>query len=122
MIIRALDSDGDWTYGKGLSDFLQNQAAIVQNVRTRILSWVGDCFFALQEGVDWNSRLDVGQQAALVQEIKTVVLQSSGVVGVNSIEADLDPVTRRITFTVDIVTIFSQSFKQVIEQTAGLGS
>jgi hypothetical protein len=120
MIIRKLTGDHDWTFGKGLNSFAIDEKAIEENIDTRVLSWVGDCFFALQEGVDWRSRLDIGQQDELVEEVKSVILQSEGVVGVNSIELEFNGTTRVATITYNIQTIYSRDFQRVITQLAGV--
>lgn len=120
MIIRKLDGNHDWTFGKGLNSYAVEEKALEENIQTRVLSWVGDCFFALQEGVDWRSRLDIGQQKELVEEIKSVILQSEGVVGVNSIELVFDGTTRLATITYNIQTIYSRDFQSVIKQLAGV--
>jgi len=120
MIIRKVDANNDWRFGHGLSDYNQNENAIDENIKTRLLSWVGDCFFALQEGVDWRNRLDVGQQAALRDEIASVILQSFGVIAINSIELDFNGQTRLAIIRANIQTIFSPSFQTVIQQAAGV--
>lgn len=119
MIIRKIDGTGDWQFGHGLSDYAKDEAAINENIKTRILSWIGDCFFALQEGVDWRNRLEVGQQKELRDEIATIILQSFGVMGINFIELDFNGVTRLATIRANIQTIFSPSFQTVIRQAAG---
>jgi hypothetical protein len=119
MIIRQIDSTGDWTFGKGLSNYAALEQAINQNIKTRILSWLNDCFFALEEGIDWKSRLDVGQQAALEEEIRLMILQSYGVVGINSFEFTFDGTTRAISIEYDIQTIYSPSFQSQITQAIG---
>ena len=45
MIFRSLDELGDWNFGKGVQDFVSGNDAIALNIKTRIQSWVGDCFF-----------------------------------------------------------------------------
>ena len=119
MIFRALDGNHDWTFGRGLSNYLTGEAAIDANIQTRLLSWVGGCFFALTDGIDWKSRLDVGQQTELVDELKTNILQAFGVVGVISVVPVFDGVTRLMTITYNIQTIYSQSFQNQIELSAG---
>lgn len=120
MIIRKVDSENDWLFGHGLSNYAKDEEAINENIKTRLLSWVNDCFFAMQEGVDWRQRLDIGQQLALKDELKTVILQSFGVIGVNSVELIFDGVTRLARITYNIQTIFSQSFQTEIRQSAGV--
>jgi len=122
MIIRKIDGENDWDFGHGLSDYSKDDAAIAENIRTRLLSWVGDCFFAVQEGIDWRQRLDIGQQQALKDELQSSILQSFGVVAVNSVELVFDGVTRLATITYNIQTIFSPAFQTVIQQSAGVGA
>ena len=119
MIIRKVDAENDWTFGKGKSDYAIQEAAIEQNVQGRILSWVGDCFFALPEGVDWKNRLDVGEQDNLLDEMKSVILQSEGVTGVNSLTGTFDGTTRTFLIEYDIQTIYSSSFQSEVTQTIG---
>lgn len=119
MIIRLIDAAGDWTFGKGNSNYASDELAVEQNLRTRLLSWLGDCFFALADGVDWRGRLDVGQQNALLEEIRSIILKTEGVVGVTRLEGIYDPRTRHFKLTYDIQTIFSPSFTRAILQTFG---
>lgn len=120
MIIRKIDSQGDWEFGKGLSSYAADEQAVDENIKTRILSWTNDCFFALQEGVDWRGRLDVGQQSALVDEIKSLILRSYGVVGINSIDAIFNGNTRNITVTYNIDTIFGSAFQAQLQNLIGV--
>ncbi len=122
MIIRRIDAEGDWIFGKGLSGYVFNQEAIEENLRTRILSWLGDCFFALNEGIDWNNRLDVGQKKEIVDELKSMILKSFGVTGVNSIDFTFNGTTRLFLVEYDIVTIYSPSFSASIQQLLGVNN
>lgn len=120
MIFRQITSDGDWTFGTGISGYARDENAIGLNIRTRLLSWKGNCFFALNDFVDWLSRLDKGQEANLNQELQNVILQSFGVVGINSFEGSLDRQTRLYSVTFDISTIFSPSFVKTLDLAAGI--
>jgi hypothetical protein len=119
MIVRALDSNGDWTFGRGQAGYLTGQKAIEQNIRCRCLSWYGDCFFALQEGVHWDERLDIGQTDQLNQELKAVILQSYGVVGVEQVSFEYESASRFVSVTYDATTIYSQSFLSLLETAGG---
>lgn len=116
---RAIDAAGDWTFGKGLSNYAMDEAAIELNIATRLRSWVGNCPFAMQDGIDWLSRLDVGQEAALLNDLRTLILQSQGVVGINTVSYNLDRQTRNFTVTYNIVTIYNQAFQAQVTQAAG---
>ena len=109
MIIRATTATNDWTFGKGLQDYFTNEAAVEANIRTKLLEWVGDCFFNQLAGVDWKNRLDVGQQANLAVEIKQVVLQCFGVVQILAFQANFSSSTRFDTITMTLQTIYSPS-------------
>ena len=119
MIIRKIDNENDWLFGHGLSDYALDQAGIEENVKTRLQSWVGDCFFALQDGVDWRSRLDVGQKSNLLNELKTEILQSEGVVAVLSITGNFDGRSRVFSVAAVVQTIFSSAFQIQLQQQAG---
>lgn len=119
MIIRKVDSENDWEFGKGLASYATDEQAVDENVKTRLLSWVGDCFFDLQAGIDWRARLDIGQQDELENELKTEILQSYGVVAVLSVDANFSGTTRLFDATYNIQTIYSQNFQATIQQAAG---
>lgn len=106
MSFRAVDVNGDWTFGKGVSNYLIDQAEIETNLRTRLLSWVGDCFFAPAEGVDYNNLLDIGTKSLLDVNIRRVALQTAGVLRLNSYESTINRSTRAFIATIGITTIF----------------
>ncbi len=107
MITRALTPTGDWTYGSGIQNYLRGEAAIEQNIVTTVNSWIGDCYYAMNFGVDWYNRLDVKQQNNLIQEIKQVIAGCYGVVGVFSITGNFSGQTRLESITTEIATIFT---------------
>ena len=106
MSFRALDSNNDWTFGNGTGDYLRNQDEINVDVATRLRSWVGDCFFALAEGVDYNNLLDIGTKNLLDINIRRVILQTAGVLRINSYESVIDRLPRELTVRAEISTIF----------------
>lgn len=119
MIIRKLDGSHDWMFGKGLANYAFNEDAISENIQTRIFSWLGDCFFAPDDGVDWKSRLEIGQQVNLTNEIKVLIQQSEGVVGVNSVVLTFNGRTRLGTIVYNIDTIYSSGFQATLTQAIG---
>lgn len=120
MIFRQLTALGDWTFGKGINGYARDEAAIELNIKTRLLSWKGDCFFALDDWVDWLSRLDKNQVTNLNNELKLVILQSFGVVSVNSFFGVLNPLTRFYDVTFNIDTIFGKNFLNKLALEAGV--
>lgn len=113
MIFRSLDSDGDWQFGRGKNDYLAGDAAIGLNVRTRIMSWVNDCFFDLTAGIDWNNRIGKTNQKALLElDLRRIILTSEGVTGIIDVSTQLSG--RSFSASYDIQTINSQSFRDNI--------
>ena len=120
MIFRQLTASNDWTFGKGVSGYATAESAVELNIKTRLQSWKGNCFFALDEWVDWLGRLDKGQQKNLENELRQVILGSFGVVSVNSLISDLDRNTRHILLTYNISTIFGTTFINTLDLQAGV--
>lgn len=120
MIFRSLTDDNDWTFGRGIAGFATDERALELNLATRLKSWVGNCVFDLQAGIDWKSRLDKGQQQNILNEVRALILQSYGVVGINAISSNLDQ-HRNLTVRYDITTIFSPSFQRTVAVAAGAG-
>lgn len=118
MIFRNLDLNHDWTYGAGLANYINGDAAIGLNIETRIMSWVGDCFFNTQTGIDWVNRLGSKNQRALLEaDLRRIILQSFGVTGINSISTVLTD--RSFLATYSVSTIFSASYVNTINQEFG---
>jgi len=114
MIIRATTATNDWTFGGGLQNYFINEAAIEANIRTKLLEWVGNCYFNLPAGIDWLNRLGPGQQAALTVEIKQLVLQCYGVISILFFQANFVAATRMDTITMIVKTIYSPSAQIVV--------
>ena len=115
MIFRNLDSLRDWAFGQGRQNYISGNPAIGLNIETRILSWVGDCFFDMIAGIDWLTRLGrKGQQPILEGDLRRIILTSYGVTGINSFSISV--VGRSFSAEYDISTIFSASYKGTISK------
>ena len=114
MLFRNLDENNDFTYGKGLNNFKTQNGAVGLNIKTRIQSWLNDCFFDLEAGIDWYNRLgSKNQRTLLEQDLKRIILQSEDVTGINSIDTNV--VDRNFSASYDISTIYTQSFVDEVE-------
>ena len=114
MIFRNLDDNGDWTFGAGNANYKTFDAAIGLNIKTRLLSWVGDCFFDLTAGIDWSNRIGVlGVKDLLELDIRRIILQSEGVVSL--VAFDVNVVGRAFSATYTINTIYGQEFTESFE-------
>jgi hypothetical protein len=76
MIVRAIDSAGDWLFGKGKNDYKKNIEAVAQSIRTRLQSHLGDCFWAVDQGVDWFNLLGSKKRLELELVITSTILNT----------------------------------------------
>jgi hypothetical protein len=106
MKARALDSLGDWQFGKGLQSYVKDLDALKQSISTRLKQWLNNCFFAMDEGVDWANELDIGTKGALDLDIKRVILQTGGVLRISSYTSTLDADTRELAIEAYVDTIY----------------
>ena len=114
MIIRALDSSRDWKFGRGIQDYNIEQAAIIENIDTRLWCFLNDCFFDKNSGLDWLRLLGTpGTFNELVLSCRAVILQSYGVVRLNSLSASIS--NRRATIQFNINTIYTSQFAASLE-------
>ncbi len=119
MIFRNLDADGDWLYGHGTGDYVATNDAIGLNIKTRLLSWVNDCFFNMGAGIDWINRLGSKNQRALLEaDLRRLIINSEGVTGILTFDTILDE--RAFTANYSVTTIYSQSYIDSI--TLGVGN
>lgn len=113
MIFRDLDQNHDWTFGKGKQNLAAQNKAIGLNIKTRILSWVGDCFFDQPAGIDWINRLGSKNQRALLElDLRRIILQSEDVTGINSFDTVLNG--RNFSARYSVSTIYSQEFQDIV--------
>jgi hypothetical protein len=116
LIIRNLDANHDWTFGQGQQNYLTGQSAIAENINTRLLSFINDCYFDLQTGVDWFRLLGShSTQQEITLSCRAIILASYGVLRVNSINATFNDEQRNIILTYNIDTIFTRFFLQQLE-------
>jgi hypothetical protein len=110
MIFRNLDENHDWTFGKGKQDLAGQNQAIGLNIKTRILSWVGDCFFDQKAGIDWVNRLGSKDQRTLLElDLRKIIQQSEGVTGILSFDTVL--IERSFTARYSVQTIYSREYQ-----------
>lgn len=107
MIVRAIDLNGDWEFGKGQNDYKSANAAIAQSIKTRLQSFLGDCFFDTGAGLDWFTFLGGKDQLSLNLSISAVILNSEGVTGISQLFVLLNDNTRVFTVQYKAQTIYS---------------
>lgn len=119
MNFRQLTSDGDWTFGGGLSNYASGQQAIELNIQTSILMWAGDCFFSLAGWINWKGLLNVGQQNNLNAALQGVLSQCFGVQEIISSSVIVNPTTREFFATYTVVTVYSEQVTSQVQILSG---
>lgn len=110
MIVRALDSGGDWTFGASLSDYKSANAAVAQNIQTRLSSFLGNCFFDVNAGIDWFGFLGGSKSVIALQlAISAVILNTENVVGILQLGVNLNDNSRSFTISFNVQTTYSVS-------------
>ena len=104
MIIRGLDGSGEWLFGRGQQDYARGKQAIILNIKTRLRSFVSDCFFDQEAGIDWLNRLGNNNQRELLEaDVQNQILNSFGVTNIIDFNSSLD--VRKLTLNYTISTI-----------------
>lgn len=113
MSVRSIDNNWDWNFGAGIQSYVSKEKEISQMVKTRLLSFLGDCFFATDEGIDWINLLGKYGEERLLRSIKLTILNTEGVVGINKFDVFRNG--RNLTVTYDLRTIYSRSYLDSLE-------
>ena len=116
MRMREVDPvTNDWFMGRGLQNYKSGNDAIGQDAKSKVLMFFGECFFAATEGVDWLNFIGSKESVReLSFQIRKMLLQVEGVVGVPDISINLDRKTRHLDMSYTLDTIFSRSIKYQI--------
>lgn len=110
MRFRALDSNWDWKFGKGLGSYSGDTQAIAYDVKSKILSWVGDCFFNETAGIDWKNILgSKDQKSQLDDAIKKIIVEEYGIIELSFFESEISD--RTYHCTVRFKTIYNETIE-----------
>lgn len=112
MSVRAIDSNRDWQFGQSKQSYKNGVEEIGQMIQTRVLSFLGDCFFATDEGIDWLNLLGAGagKDEAIKRSVSLTILGTSGVTAINSVDLVLNRQTRQLIISYNVATIYSSSY------------
>jgi hypothetical protein len=112
MIVRSIDAENDWNFGKGKNDYKSANDAIAQNIKTRLQSFLGDCFFDIAAGIDWFNLLGSKNQLALSLEINAVILNTENVTGIKQLFVSLTDRVFEVSYRVQTTySVASDTFQ-----------
>lgn len=89
MTIRALNAQGDWLFGQSLNNYLSANAAVQEDIRTRLLCFIGDCFFDTIAGINWFGLIGGKDTLAIQLAVSSVLLNTQNVTGILQLSIDL---------------------------------
>ena len=115
MRVRGIDALGDWNFGKGRSDYKQANNAIAQNIKTRLKSFLNDCFFDVTAGIDWFNLMGSKNIVELKLKVAACILNTSEVTSLIEVSTNLSN-DRNITITYSVETVYGRILNQVINQ------
>lgn len=116
MSVRALDSNHDWTFGAGRNNYVSNNLEVQQSLNTRLNSFLGDCFFDLAAGLNWQGFLSGKDQLGLNLAVSAIILNTPYVQSVNQLYLTLTNF-RKITISYNVTTTYSATVASAIQVT-----
>lgn len=120
MIVRAVDDDKDWQFGKGKNDYKRSLKGLSQHIETRLMSVLGDCFFNTTAGINWFNLLGAKDTRALSLAVGSVILNTQNVTGLLQLSLNVDA-KRKITITYKVQTTLGQAGNTFQYDVNGLG-
>lgn len=108
MSIRAIDSNGDWTFGSGLNNYKTGQLEIAQTIQNQCLSFLNNCFFDVYSGIDWFSYLSGDKNQLDIQlAVSAQILAVQNVTGIQQVNVNFNTLTRALYITYNATTVYS---------------
>lgn len=117
MKVRAISATGDWKFGKGRNDYVKDEKAVTQCIKTRLQSFLGDCFFDVTAGIDWFNLNGSKNQQALSLAVSAVILNTPDVTALIALSSTLSQ-NRTMLLQYSVETVYGRS-NQIIEFNLG---
>lgn len=122
MKYRRLDSNHDMCFGRGKSDYLEDEIsypdAVAQAIKTRMLLFLGEWWMNTSDGLPLFQQI-LGQRAKmniiegiLVNRIRGLRMpdQRYAVTSVSNVITTYDPETRDFTFSCSVDTVYGKLY------------
>ena len=107
-MIRTLTPTGDWTFGAGINNYSTGNAEVAEDIQTRLLEFIGDCFFNTGGGIDWFNLLGAKNQVALQLAVAAIILNTNNVTGGLQFSVAYNEQTRNLSIIYRVQTTYSQ--------------
>lgn len=111
MRYRRQDDNGDYVFGQGSSEFLVDVPdAVAQAVLTRLKLVRGEWYLNADEGTPWLTQvLGEGTLDTYDLALQEVILDTPGVLQIDSYASVLDGATRALTVAAVLTTIYGET-------------
>lgn len=97
----------EWDFGHGFSSYKNEVNEIAQDIETALYEFKYNCFFDLESGIDWVTRLGKkGQKDLLDTDIQNIIINRYGVLGIDNFESIL--LGRTYSCSCTVYHIFSE--------------
>lgn len=108
--VRALDANGDMTFGRSAANFLvDSPAAVGQCVATRLGLWQNQWWLDLTEGTPWYQQILDSKNPGLAEDVlRARVLGTPYVLSVENFSASFVSSTRAFSVTGSVNTAFGK--------------
>jgi hypothetical protein len=108
MRVRAMDANGDYTFGSGSGNFLVNSPqAVIQCVLTALKLWQGEWFLDITAGMPWDTEVLGFNTGSLYDTaVRNTILAVQGVTGIVAYSSSLNAATRALSIEVEISTAY----------------
>ena len=110
MRFRVLDSNWDWCRGRVQNDYASGSLAVSYDLKTKILSWLNDCFFDMSAGLDWQKYLGGKiQKSEIDTAIKNTIVSNEEVAEIVYFDSSVS--NRKYGCTARIKTIYGDTIE-----------
>lgn len=114
MTTRKINNDNDWTFGSGRGNYVSGVDEVAQNIKTRLQSFLGDCFFSLSEGVDWFNLIGSKRILEIRLAVSSTILNTDNVLSMIELDVELSD-SRNLTITYTVNTVYGE-ISDTVEQ------
>lgn len=108
MRVRIMSSSGDYTFGNGQMDFYRDvPEGVGQIIKTGLLLWLGEWYLNTAVGMPWlEGVLGKHGQTTADTTIQDQILNTQGVVNIQSFSSEIDPDTRQYSAQAKVNTLY----------------
>lgn len=109
MKVRRLDPEThEITFGRGFANYATDQAAVAQNLKTRLLLQLGEWYLDDNAGVPYLGEvcLKPANLPLIESLIKECVLGTAGIKSIEAFDMSFDSPTRKLSVSVSVTTTY----------------